>query len=76
MRYSAAKLFWQGLTGNRGWAPAWRDPEPQREYDIVIVDENYSSVLLASGVLVVIGLLTTSILIKIKLKSADAHAKL
>jgi heterotetrameric sarcosine oxidase beta subunit len=37
MRYSAAKLFWQGLTGNRGWVPAWRDPEPQREYDIVIV---------------------------------------
>jgi heterotetrameric sarcosine oxidase beta subunit len=37
MRYSAAKLFWQGLTGNRGWTPAWRDPEPQREYDIVIV---------------------------------------
>jgi predicted MFS family arabinose efflux permease len=42
----------------------------------LIVDENYSNVLLASGVLVVIGLLTTSILIKIKLKSADAHAKL
>ncbi|MDA0706892.1 MAG: sarcosine oxidase subunit beta family protein [Proteobacteria bacterium] len=37
MRYSAAKIFWQGLTGNRGWTPAWRDPEPQREYDIVIV---------------------------------------
>jgi heterotetrameric sarcosine oxidase beta subunit len=37
MRYSAAKLFWQGLTGNRGWTPAWRDPDPQREYDIVIV---------------------------------------
>lgn len=37
MRYSAAKIFWQGLTGNRGWQPAWREPEPKSEYDIVIV---------------------------------------
>lgn len=36
----------------------------------LIVDDDYSNVLLASGVLVVIGLLTTIILIKIKLKSA------
>jgi predicted MFS family arabinose efflux permease len=39
----------------------------------LIVDDNYSNVLLASGVLVVIGLLTTTILIKIKLKSIDGH---
>ena len=37
MRYSAWKVFWQGLTGNRGWTPAWREPEPKSDYDVVIV---------------------------------------
>ena len=37
MRYSGLKVIWQGLTGNSGWQRAWRDPEPKREYDIVIV---------------------------------------
>ena len=41
----------------------------------LIVDDDYSNVLLASGVLVVIGLLTTTILIRIKLKSVDAYAR-
>ena len=37
MRYSALKLFTQGLTGNTGWAPVWRSPEPKAHYDIVII---------------------------------------
>ena len=37
MRYSALKILWEGLTGNKGWTPAWRDPEPKPEYDVVIV---------------------------------------
>jgi len=37
MRYSGWNVFWQGLTGNTGWKPAWRDPDPQAEYDIIIV---------------------------------------
>lgn len=37
MRYSAAKILWEGLRGNRGWAPAWRNPEPKPEYDIIVV---------------------------------------
>ena len=37
MRYSAMKILWQGITGNKGWTPAWRDPEPKAEYDVVIV---------------------------------------
>ncbi len=37
MRYSAFKIFTQALTGNRGWKPVWREPEPKREYDIVII---------------------------------------
>jgi len=37
MRYSAFRIFREGLTGNRGWKPVWREPEPKREYDIVII---------------------------------------
>jgi len=37
MRYSAFEILKQGLTGNRGWQPAWREPEPKSSYDIVIV---------------------------------------
>ena len=37
MRYSGLNVLWQGLTGNRGWTPAWRDPDPKPEYDIVII---------------------------------------
>lgn len=37
MRYSAWNIFRQGLTGNKGWKPTWRDPAPKSEYDIIIV---------------------------------------
>ncbi|MGI9423501.1 MAG: sarcosine oxidase subunit beta family protein [Hyphomicrobiaceae bacterium] len=37
MRYSAWKILWEGLTGNTGWKPAWRDPNPKPEYDVIIV---------------------------------------
>ncbi|MEL7115202.1 MAG: FAD-dependent oxidoreductase, partial [Pseudomonadota bacterium] len=37
MRYSAFQILKQGLTGNRGWTRAWRDPEPKPEYDIVLI---------------------------------------
>ena len=37
MRYSALRVLWEGLTGNRGWKPLWRDPAPRGEYDIVII---------------------------------------
>ncbi len=37
MRFSALKILSQGLTGNRGWKPHWRDPEPKSEYDVVII---------------------------------------
>ncbi|MEK9855505.1 MAG: sarcosine oxidase subunit beta family protein, partial [Rhodobiaceae bacterium] len=35
--YSGFRILREGLTGNRGWRPAWRDPEPQPAYDFVIV---------------------------------------
>ena len=35
--YSGFSLFRQALTGHRGWARAWRDPEPQSHYDVVVI---------------------------------------
>ena len=37
MQYSALKILWEGLTGNTGWKPAWREPEPKSEYDIIVI---------------------------------------
>jgi heterotetrameric sarcosine oxidase beta subunit len=30
-------VFTEGLFGNKGWRPAWREPEPKPEYDVVII---------------------------------------
>jgi len=37
MHYSGWKVFWEGLTGNKGWKPVWREPDPKPDYDVVIV---------------------------------------
>ncbi|MGR3503345.1 sarcosine oxidase subunit beta family protein [Pseudaestuariivita sp.] len=37
MRFSALRILKEGLTGNTGWTPHWRDPEPKSEYDVVII---------------------------------------
>jgi len=37
MRYSGWRVLAEGLTGNKGWKPAWRDPAPKAEYDIIII---------------------------------------
>ncbi|MCA2010354.1 sarcosine oxidase subunit beta family protein [Cereibacter sphaeroides] len=37
MIYSGFRVFTQGLTGNKGWTKAWRQPDPKTEYDIVII---------------------------------------
>ena len=37
MRYSGWKVFTEGLFGNKGWKPAWRDPAPKAEYDAIII---------------------------------------
>ena len=37
MRYSALKVFREGLTGNKGWKPVWREPDPKPQYDIIVV---------------------------------------
>jgi sarcosine oxidase subunit beta len=37
MRYSAARILWEGLRGHKGWTRAWRDPEPKAQYDVVII---------------------------------------
>ena len=37
MTYSFAGIVRQGLAGNRGWKPMWREPDPKPEYDVVII---------------------------------------
>ncbi|MDA9613338.1 sarcosine oxidase subunit beta family protein [Paracoccaceae bacterium] len=37
MRYSAFGILKEGFSGNKGWKPLWRNPDPKPEYDIVIV---------------------------------------
>ena len=36
-RYSIFSLLKESLRGHRGWAPAWRDPEPKPAYDFIVV---------------------------------------
>ncbi len=36
-RFSALRLLREGLTGNRGWTPHWRDAAPQPAYDILVI---------------------------------------
>lgn len=37
MGYSGFKVLKEGLFGQKGWKPVWRDPEPKAEYDVVII---------------------------------------
>jgi sarcosine oxidase subunit beta len=36
-RYNAWTLLKEGLTGQRGWEPAWRTPEPKPFYDVIVI---------------------------------------
>ncbi len=37
MKYSVFSLLKNSLSGHKNWTPAWRSPEPKKEYDIIIV---------------------------------------
>ena len=37
MRYSGLRVITEGLFGNKGWKPAWRDAAPKAEYDAIII---------------------------------------
>ena len=37
MGYSGFRVLKEGLSGNRGWQPTWRDAEPKREYEVIVV---------------------------------------
>ena len=37
MRYNVFSLLKNSLSGHKNWQPAWREPEPKKEYDVVIV---------------------------------------
>jgi sarcosine oxidase subunit beta len=36
-RYSALRLFVEGLRGQEGWTPAWRSPSPKKRYDVIVI---------------------------------------
>ena len=38
MKYSIFSLIHQAFRQQQDWKPAWREPEPKREYDIIIID--------------------------------------
>lgn len=35
--YSVFSLIREGLSGHKGWIRAWRDPEPKKSYDVIII---------------------------------------
>lgn len=37
MRFSGWRILREGLSGNKGWHPHWRDAEPKAEYDAIII---------------------------------------
>ena len=37
MGYSGFQVIKEGLLGQKGWKPVWRNPAPKDEYDIVII---------------------------------------
>ncbi|RYG93169.1 sarcosine oxidase subunit beta family protein [Loktanella sp. IMCC34160] len=37
MGYSGFRVLKEGLFGQKGWKPVWRDPEPKPEYDVIII---------------------------------------
>jgi len=37
MGYNAWQIIKEGLTGNKGWKPVWRNPTPRPEYDIILI---------------------------------------
>jgi sarcosine oxidase subunit beta len=36
-RYSFLRLLGQGLRGNTGWQPAWREPQVKSGYDVIVI---------------------------------------
>jgi len=37
MGFSGWRVIKEGLTGNRGWKPQWRDSAPKKDYDVLII---------------------------------------
>ena len=37
MRYSGFNVIKNAFSGHKNWQPAWRDPEPKAEYDVLII---------------------------------------
>lgn len=64
MRYSAFRIFQQGLTGNKGWKAVWRQPNIQKHYDVVIVGAGGHGLATAHYLTKVFGIRSVAVLEK------------
>src|SRR5882757_5236020 len=72
MRYSIFNLLRQALAGHSGWGPAWRDAEPKRSYDVIIVGGGGHGLATAHYLAKVYGIHNVAVLEKSWLGSGNA----
>ena len=37
MGFSGFKVIKEGILGQRGWKPMWRNPDPKPDYDVIVI---------------------------------------
>ena len=71
MHYNAWQILKQGLSGNKGWKPVWREPEPKGQYDAIIVGGGGHGLATAYYLAKIYGLINIAVLEKSYLGSGN-----